>query len=153
MNQMTDELAIRKSVFVRCTPEHAFGVYTERMGEWWPFDGHSLFDDASGTVVFEPRVGGRVYERSTAGEEGLWGTLLAWDPPSGFTMTWHPGRDEETAQELALRFTAEGDGTRVDVLHKGWERLGDRMAEISGHYDDGWEFVLGRFVEAAGNES
>ena len=36
MNQMTDELAIRKSVFVRCTPEHAFDVYTDRMSDWWP---------------------------------------------------------------------------------------------------------------------
>ena len=47
MNQMTDELAIRKSVFVRCTPEHAFHVYTERMSEWYPIEGHSIFDDPS----------------------------------------------------------------------------------------------------------
>ena len=153
MNQMTDELAVRKSVFVRCTPEHAFAVFTERIGDWWPFDGHSLFDDKAEAVVFEPHVGGRVYERSAEGEEGLWGTLTVWDPPRGFTMTWHPGRGEETAQELELRFSPEGGGTRVDLVHTGWERLGDRMAEIGGHYDEGWDLVLARFSEAAGAKS
>src|SRR5688572_8433147 len=100
MNQKTDELAVRRSVFVRCTPEHAFHVYTERMDDWYPLEGHSLFDDPNGTVHWERHVGGRVYERSPGGEEGAWGTIVAWDPPNGFTMTWHPGRGEETAQAL-----------------------------------------------------
>jgi uncharacterized protein YndB with AHSA1/START domain len=150
MSQMTCELALRKSIVVACTVEQAFRIFTERMGDWWPFDGHSLFDDKAESVVFEPRAGGRVYERSPAGEEGVWGTLLAWDPPRGFTMTWHPGRDEETAQELELRFSPDGEGTRVDLVHTGWERLGEKMAEMGGRYDEGWDFVLGRFAEAAG---
>jgi uncharacterized protein YndB with AHSA1/START domain len=152
MNRMTDELALRKSIVVACSAEHAFRVFTERTWEWWPFAGHSLFDAGSETVVFEPRVGGRVVERSKRGEEGLWGTVTAWDPPHGFAMTWHPGRDEETAQDLEVRFSSEGDGTRVDLVHTGWERLGDRMAEISGHYGEGWDFVLGKFADAAGKE-
>lgn len=149
MSQVTDEVAVRKSILVDCSVEQAFMTFTERIGEWWPFDGHSLFDAKAETVVFEPHVGGRVYERSAAGEEGLWGTLTAWDPSHGFAMTWHPGRGEETAQDLELRFSAEGGGTRVDLLHTGWERLGDRMQEIGGHYDEGWDLVLGRFAAAA----
>jgi uncharacterized protein YndB with AHSA1/START domain len=152
MSQKTDELALRKSIVVACSVEHAFRVFTERTGEWWPFAGHSLFDEGSETVVFEPRVGGRVAERAKSGEEGVWGTVTAWDPPHGFGMTWHPGRDEETAQDLEVRFSAEGDGTRVDLVHTGWERLGNRMAEISGHYDEGWDFVLDLFVDAAEKE-
>ena len=132
MNQMTDELAVRKSVFVRCTPEHAFTVFTERIGDWWPFDGHSLFDDKAEAVVFEGHVGGRVYERSAEGEEGLWGTMTVWDPPNGFTMTWHPGRGEETAQELELRFSpkaAERGSTSCtqggSASATGWPRSAD----------------------------
>jgi DNA-binding transcriptional ArsR family regulator/uncharacterized protein YndB with AHSA1/START domain len=150
MSQMTDELAVRKSIVVACPVEHAFRIFTEQMGDWWPFEGHSLFDEKAETVVFEPRAGGRVYERTADGEEGLWGTLIGWNPPRGFRMTWHPGRDEETAQELELRFSAEGEGTRVELVHTGWERLGDRMAEIGGHYDEGWDVVLGHYVDAAG---
>ena len=127
MNQMTDELAVRKSVFVRCTPEHAFHVYTERMTDWYPIEGHSIFDDPQSTVVWEGYVGGRVYERSSKSEEGVWGTIVVWDPPNELTMTWHPDRGEETAQELNIRFTSEGDGTRVDVVHTGWERHRARL--------------------------
>ncbi len=152
MSQMTDELAVRKSIVVQCSVERAFHVFTERMEDWWPFEGHSLFDAQGKAVVFEPRAGGRVLEVSTTGEEGLWGTLTAWDPPSGLAMSWHPGRGEETAQDLEIRFSPEGEATRVDLTHTGWERLGDRMAEIGGHYAEGWDVVLGRFAEAAGKE-
>jgi uncharacterized protein YndB with AHSA1/START domain len=146
MSQMTDALVIRKSIVVQRPVDDAFRVFTEGIGDWWPFGGHSIFDDQGETVVFEPRVGGRVYERSTSGEEGVWGTLTAWEPPHRLAMTWHPGREAETAQDLEVRFSPEGDGTRVDLVHAGWERLGDRMAEISGHYDEGWDFVLGRYA-------
>jgi Activator of Hsp90 ATPase homolog 1-like protein len=151
MNQMTDELALHKSIVVACPVEHAFRVFTERMNDWWPFEGHSIFD-GDATIVWEPRVGGRVYERSQDGEEGMWGTVVAWDPPRSFAMTWHPGRDEETAQDLSVTFSDAPNGTRVDLVHTGWERLGGRMAEVGGRYDQGWELVLGRFTEAAARE-
>ena len=153
MSKMTDELAVRKSVFVRCTPEHAFHVYTERMSDWYPIEGHSIFDDPQSTVVWEGRVGGRVYERSSKGEEGVWGTIVVWDPPNELTMTWHPDRGEETAQELNIRFTAEGEGTRVDVVHTGWERVGPDFLDKITSYDEGWGMVLALFAEAAGKES
>jgi uncharacterized protein YndB with AHSA1/START domain len=151
MSQMTDELALHKSIVVACPVEHAFRIFTERMNDWWPFEGHSIFD-GDATIVWEPHVGGRVYERSEDGEEGMWGTIVAWEPPRSFAMTWHPGRGEETAQDLSVTFTEAPNGTRVDLAHTGWERLGDRMAEIGGHYDEGWDFVLGRFTEAAAGE-
>ncbi len=153
MSQMTDELAVRKSIVVNCSVEHAFRVYTERMSDWYPFEGHSLFDDSAQRVVFEGRVGGRVYEVSKSGEEGLWGTLIVWEPPHAFAMTWHPGRGEETAQELEIRFSAEGDATRVDVVHTGWERIGPDARERMADYEQGWGGVLARFAEAAGKRS
>jgi uncharacterized protein YndB with AHSA1/START domain len=122
MSQRMDELAVRRSVFVRCTPERAFHVYTERTNDWY----------------------------SPAGEEGVWGTITEWDPPHGFAMTWHPGRGEETAQELAISFTAEGDGTRVEVVHTGWERVGPDFRERMTGYEKGWGAVLDSFADEAG---
>jgi hypothetical protein len=148
MTQMTDELAVRKSVFVRCAPEHAYRVFTERINDWWPLAGHSVFEDEVDRLVWEGRVGGRVYELAKDGEEGLWGTLIAWDPPRSFTMTWHPGRGEERAQELRISFSAEGDGTRVDLVQTGWERIGPDFRERMADYEKGWGSVLGAFVEA-----
>jgi ABC-type glycerol-3-phosphate transport system substrate-binding protein len=63
-------------------------------------------------------------------------------------MTWHPGRGEETAQELAVAFTAESNGTRVDVVHTGWERAGDAAVRMAS-YDTGWDTVLDVFADAA----
>ena len=153
MSQMTDELAVRKSVFVRCEPEHAFHVYTEGMNDWYPIEGHSIFDDPEASIVWEGHVGGRVYERSSNGEEGVWGTIIIWDPPNELAMTWHPGRGEETSQELSIRFTPEEGGTRVDVVHAGWERIGPDFRERMAGYNEGWPTVLALFVEAAGGKS
>lgn len=148
MGQMTDERVLHKSIVVACPADHAFRVFTERMNDWWPFEGHSIFDGKA-TVVWEPRVGGRVYERSGEGEEGVWGTIVAWDPPRSFTMTWHPGRGEETAQELEVSFTEDGGRTRVDVAHRGWKRIGeDAEARMAG-YDTGWNAVLEVFAATA----
>jgi uncharacterized protein YndB with AHSA1/START domain len=152
MSPMKDELTLRKSVVVECPVEHAFRVFTERTGDWWPFGGHSIFAEPGTQVVFERRAGGRVYELSPSGEEGPWGMLTSWDPPNGFAMTWHPGRGEETAQELDVRFFPEAEATRVDLTHTGWARLGDRTTEAQAKYDEGWDFVLGRFAEAARKE-
>jgi hypothetical protein len=66
--------AIRKTVTIDCTAEHAFRVFTEGIGTWWPLHTHSIsvMDDGSGapeTAVMEPRVGGRLYERTRDGRE------------------------------------------------------------------------------------
>ena len=57
---------------VGCPPAHAFAVWTERTSLWWP-KSHSVSADPQLTVTFEPREGGRVYERTPSGEEHDWG--------------------------------------------------------------------------------
>jgi hypothetical protein len=34
-------------------------------------------------------------------------------------------------------------------VHTGWEARGTEAAKLASGYDTGWDFVLGRFVEAA----
>jgi uncharacterized protein YndB with AHSA1/START domain len=149
MSQQTSETAIRKSVTVKCSPDEAVRLYTEGVAIWWPHSTHSVEKDDVETVVFEAREGGRFYERTKNGDEHLWGVVLVWDPPARIVHTWHPGRGEDTAQEVELTFTPEGDGTRLELVHTGWERLGDRMETTMASYQTGWDRVLGRYVEAA----
>lgn len=150
MSQQTSETAVRKTVTVNCTAEDAFRVFTAEVGSWWPFEKvHSVAEAEVETVVLEGVEGGRFYERTKSGQEHLWGTVLVWDPPRRLVCSWHPGRGEETSQEVEVTFTPEGDRTRVDLVHTGWERLGDRMAEAVASYDSGWDKVLGRYAEAA----
>lgn len=146
--QEAQDLTVRKSVVVDCSPEHAFETFTDRMDTWWPFETHKPGDELPVSATFEPRVGGRVYHTMADGKELEWATVLAWEPPSRFVVDWHvtPG---SPSTELEVRFAPEGDGTRVELEHRGWERYGAEAAESSASYNSGWDTVLKPFVEAA----
>ena len=147
--QETSERAVEKAVTVNVPVERAFEVFTAEIGTWWPLRTHAVDTERSETVILESQVGGRLYERAPSGEEHLWGTVVAWEPPSLIVYSWHPGRGEETAQEVTITFSAEGPGTRVEVRHTGWEKLGDDMEEAVASYDMGWDTVMGLYADAA----
>jgi len=149
MSQQTSELAIHKSVTVSVLPEQAFRVFTDGIASWWPMHQHAVETDKAEAVVLEGRVGGRLYERTSEGVEHAWGVVTVWEPPDRVAFTWHPGRDEKTAQEIEVTFASEGTTTRVELRHTGWERYGEKAAESMSHYDSGWGTVLGSFAEAA----
>jgi uncharacterized protein YndB with AHSA1/START domain len=149
MSQQTSEMVIRKSVTIAAPVQHAFRVFTEEIHTWWPLKSHAVDTDRSDTVILEGREGGRLFERTPAGDEHLWGTVVAWDPPRRLGYTWHPGRGGDTAQEVEVVFTPDGDGTRVDVRHWGWEKLGERLDEAIASYNEGWDVVLGRYLDAS----
>jgi uncharacterized protein YndB with AHSA1/START domain len=151
MTQETSERVVEKSVTVSVPVERAFEVFTQEIGTWWPLRTHAVDTERSETVVMETHVGGRLYERLPSGEEHVWGKLIAWEPPTRIAYSWHPGRGEETAQEVEITFSPEGDGTRVDVRHYGWEKLDERIDEVVASYDEGWDAVIARYVEAAGS--
>jgi uncharacterized protein YndB with AHSA1/START domain len=83
---------IEKSVLVRCDPERAFHAFTAEIGQWWPLQMFSVTQAKARTATIEARVGGRIYETAEDGSTHDWGRVLSWSPPSGFSMTWHPGR-------------------------------------------------------------
>jgi uncharacterized protein YndB with AHSA1/START domain len=139
-----------KSVTVRRTPDEAFEIFTAGLAGWWPLGEYSVFGDRARSCGIEAFVGGELFEVSDAGERCAWGRVLVWEPPRRFVVTWHPGRAPETAQEVEVRFLAEGAGaTRVELEHRGWAKLGERAAETRRGYEQGWDAVLGRHYAAA----
>lgn len=145
---MSDALVIevvRKTVTVDCAVEEAFRVFTAEAARWWPVDTHSIHQSVS-EIVFEPREGGEVYELTAEGERGHWATVLEWDPPSRLVLAWEvsPG---VTGTEVEVRFTPSASQTRVELEHRGWERLAKGGAEKRGSYDTGWDAVLTPYVE------
>jgi hypothetical protein len=58
---------LRVEVVLDYSVEHAFATWTERFSSWWP-RGHSVSGDPA-AVTLEPRVGGRIFERTRDGEE------------------------------------------------------------------------------------
>jgi uncharacterized protein YndB with AHSA1/START domain len=150
MTEQAAGLAVRKAIFVNLPVPEAFMVFTDGIATWWPLPTHSVSGDGATGVVLEGRVGGRLFESASSGAEHDWGVVTAWTPPNMVRFTWHPGRPAETYQEVEVRFTPEGDGTRVELVHTGWERLGDNAADAARDYDRGWDKVLGYYVETTG---
>jgi uncharacterized protein YndB with AHSA1/START domain len=143
--QATETAPIQKSVIVPLPVEKAFHLFTDAMDTWWPFDTHSTGGEKVETAVIEAREGGRWYERHSDGTEHDWGTVTAWEPPSRFAVDWQVSPNV-IGSELEVRFTPEGDDTHVDLEHRGWERCAPGSRE---NYDSGWDYVLGRLVNAA----
>ncbi|HZN21914.1 MAG TPA: SRPBCC family protein [Gaiellaceae bacterium] len=135
---------VRKVVTVDCAVEEAFRVFTEDAMSWWPVATHSIHETVR-EIVFEPREGGEVYEVSTAGEKGHWATVTGWDPPARLVLAWNILERPGEQTEVEVRFTPEGDGTRVELEHRGWEAVAEGAAEKRADYDTGWGHVLGRY--------
>lgn len=133
---------VEKSVEVEWDVEAAFQKFTAGIAGWWPIKTHSVGRDEAEEVVFETRLGGRLFERQSDGSEAEWATVREWDPPHGFVLAWYPARTPDEAQQLEVRFEANGSGTRVDLKHSGWEALGEKAQEVRDNYDGGWLKVL-----------
>jgi hypothetical protein len=129
---------------VDCPPAHAFEVWTSRFEQWWP-PGHSVSGDPA-TIVLEPRVGGRIYERTHDGEEIDWGEVTVWEPPGRLGYLWHIRRDRADATEVDVHFLDAGDGTtQLRIVHRGWERLRAGAEEWRDTNRGGWNGLLPYF--------
>jgi len=121
--------AVRKSVTVKASVEHAFTVFTAELDTWWPRTHHIGKSPMKKTIV-ECRAGGRCYSEQMDGTDSDWGTVLVWEPPRRFVMAWQIGPawqyepDVAKSSEVEVRFTPEADGTtRVDLEHRYFERM------------------------------
>ena len=151
---------VRRTVTVRCSQDHAFRVFTERMGSWWPLDQYSRAVDQGADVGItavdvrvEGREGGAIVELTSDGAELPWGEVLAWEPPDRVVYAWKPHGRPTPPTELEVTFTAAGDGTRVDLEHRGWALLGDDGPRGREQYAQGWPIVLERFAGLAGSDA
>jgi hypothetical protein len=143
---------IRQSTTVRAGVAHTFEVFVDALDQWWPLRTHSLGTERVAGVTVERRAGGRVYETWDDGQQRTWGTLLTWEPPTRFVLTWDIVTPRVTEVELHFRELAPSL-TRVDLEHRGWDRLTDTeftaLRERRDSYDSGWAMILRLFTEAA----
>lgn len=139
---------LRFTLELTCPPAHAFEVWTARASLWWP-RAHTMSGETGLEVVFEPHVGGRIFERTAAGAEHEWGEVTAWDPPRRLAYLWRIATDRASATDVEITFAPlEDGGTRVEIEHAGWERLAERGPDWRHANVGGWEGVLPYYVEA-----
>jgi uncharacterized protein YndB with AHSA1/START domain len=151
----TADTSVRTSIVVEAPADRVFSVFTEDIGSWWPPEHHILQGELQ-EMVFEPRVGGHVYDRGVGGSECRWARVLAYDPPDRFVISWDISlqwqieTDPAKTSEVEVRFVSEGPRqTRVELEHRhidrhgeGWEQMRDAVAS-----PDGWGVGLRRFAE------
>ena len=103
---------------------------------------------------FEPRSGGRWYEKGVDGSECDWGRVLTWEPPHRLVLSWHLNgqwevdADETHASEIEVRFTPDGDArTIIDFEHRHIERSAF-AAQLRDGVDSpqGWTGLLALFA-------
>ena len=138
---------LRITFDVACSAAHAFLVWTTRLSRWWPAD-HTVSGDAA-DIVLEGHIGGRIFERTRAGTIHEWGEITTWEPPQRFGYLWYLRQDRADATEVEIVFVdLERDATRVEIEHRGWERLGAKGSELRERNNAGWRGLLAHFVAA-----
>jgi hypothetical protein len=130
---------LERTIALGCTPDHAFRVFTEHVDLWWPRHHRRT---ATATIVLEPRLDGKLVERSPDGSEWTIGRITGIEPPVALSFDWFPGSPAApTAVDIAFRRTAAG--TEIDIAHRA---LSDgAIAAWPGKvalFERGWDTIL-----------
>jgi uncharacterized protein YndB with AHSA1/START domain len=155
MSTQVTHTFVRAQVVVEAPLERAFSVFTEGFGSFKPPE-HNMLPVEIAETVFEPRVGGHLYDRGVDGSECRWARVLAYEPPHRVVLSWDISpqwqveTDLEKTSEWEVRFVAEApDRTRVELEHRNLDRHGEGWeAEREGVASEGgWPLYLQRFAE------
>jgi uncharacterized protein YndB with AHSA1/START domain len=155
MSTQAQTTSVRTEIVVEAPVERAFRVFTEQFDRIKPHE-HNLLGVDVAETVFEPRVGGNIYDRGVDGSECRWARVLAFDPPERVVFSWDIGptwqleTDPGRASEVEVRFIAETpERTRVELEHRNIDRHGDGWEGLREGVTspDGWPLYLQRFAD------
>lgn len=155
MSEQPSRAIVRHSVVVNAEVDRAFKVFTEDFGRFKPPE-HNLLGEQIAETVFEPRVGGSLYDRGVDGSVCRWGRVLVFEPPHRVVVswdispTWQIETDPDRTSEFEVRFVAEAPGrTRVELEHRNLDRHGDGWEGMRDGVDgdQGWLLYLRRYGE------
>jgi uncharacterized protein YndB with AHSA1/START domain len=155
MSTQAAETTVRKSIVVEAPIGRAFDVFTNEFGRFKPRE-HNMLTVEIAETVFEPRVGGYLYDRGVDGSVCRWARVLAYEPPHRVLLTWaispHWQIESDSARESEweVRFIPETPSrTRVELEHRhldrhgnGWEGLREGVAG-----EQGWPLYLARYAK------
>jgi uncharacterized protein YndB with AHSA1/START domain len=154
MSSSAAATSIKKSIVVEAPLERAFEVFTKKFGSFKPVE-HNLLAVKIAETVFEPRVGGHIYDRGIDGSECRWARVLAFEPPHRVLLSWNISprwqieSDPEKASEWEVRFIAESpQRTRVEIEHRKLERHGQGWEGVRDGVggERGWPLYLQRYA-------
>jgi uncharacterized protein YndB with AHSA1/START domain len=155
MSLNTMNTSLKRSIVVEAPIERAFEVFTKQFGSFKPPE-HNLLAVQIAETVFEPQVGGYVYDRGVDGTVCRWARVLAYEPPKRVLLSWNISprwqieTDPDKVSEWEVRFTSETpQRTRVEIEHRKLERHGEGWEGVRDGVggDQGWPLYLQRYIE------
>jgi uncharacterized protein YndB with AHSA1/START domain len=155
MVKHAEDTSVHSQVVVEASIDEAFSVFTEGIGTWMPPE-YNMLAVPIAERVFEPRAGGRVYDRGTDGSECQWARVLVYEPPNrvviGWLISphWQIETDPSKISEVDVRFVSEAPNrTRVELEHRhidrhgeGWQKQRDELGA-----EGGWPGCMRRYAE------
>jgi uncharacterized protein YndB with AHSA1/START domain len=159
MSSQAQATSVQAGIVVEAPIERAFRVFVEQFDRIKPREHNMLGADIAETV-FEPRVGGHIYDRGVDGSECRWARVLAYEPPDRLVFSWdispywQPEADPERTSEVEVRFVAETpERTRVELEHRNLDRHGDNWEGLRDGVasPEGWPLYLQRYGELLGD--
>lgn len=135
-------MTVHRTIEVSVSLRHAFAVWTEQVGLWWP-PGHSLTGEANARMAFEGAIGGRLVETAPSGKQATWGRILAWEPPHRLAYSFFAGAPAGTASAVEIQFESLGDSTTRILVNHAQGSLSERAwsGSVAG-FEAGWAAAI-----------
>lgn len=139
------------SLHIHAVPEKVFRAYVERINDWWPWKGKDFTysfapkSTAGKEIHFEPRLGGRYYERFADGTQYDIGKITVYEPPHKLAFTWR-GPDWPGESLIEIEFAADGEHTTLTLTHSGFDIFKDQP-EVAASYQQGSQEIMGIFTQ------
>jgi uncharacterized protein YndB with AHSA1/START domain len=136
-------MKVERSVVIAAKPERVWRAWVSEMNNWWTRPYYMDAERVTG-LAMEPHLGGRYIEKwDEAGSGYLIGHVIEWLPPQRLAYTWSEKSWAGVTTVVHLEFQPEGASTRLSLVHEGFERLPDGVAQRQG-YESGSADLLGK---------
>ncbi len=134
------QLSVRRSALIDAAPVRIWKEFsTEDRIKAWFGRGHTLH-------AFETRLAGRIemsveHDFGSGPERRLYGgRVIVWEPEHEVSaeINWKNPNDWPVPMLWTIRLTQLYDGTQVEIIHHGFERLGAGAGAELESYEEGW---------------
>jgi uncharacterized protein YndB with AHSA1/START domain len=148
-------MVVRRSIQINATPERVWREFEsfDRFRAWWSTEEPSRKEWVR---AYQPRVGARIEMPCEwpGGSCVFVGDITVFDPPKQLTFELSVEDAGWPAPTyVTLRLSPNAYGTLVEILHYGFEALGDLATQQFQDFEGGWDLrelrALKAIVEAA----
>lgn len=142
-NKHAEEPALRSvrvelEVTINAARDRVWEVMVTEIDRWWRKDFHAIPDSK---IILEPYAGGRMYEKTDKGTEGLWYQVTGIDPPNTIDFAGHlrPEYGGPATTLLRLSLKQGGKSTILQISDAIFGKLGDKMET---NVSQGWRLLF-----------